>query len=1672
MPHSFNFLRNNLFTSYTLEVDFPQIYDFEGNKDQAKKALDSIKAIYNKEKFISQNEHQFEDDFISEVLEILGWSFIRQEEKIIQGKLEKPDFLLFTNQDSKNTYLQIPKEQRTANNEHFSVIAESKAYKVEIDNKKIKDNPHFQILRYLSNLKKDYGILTNGRIWRFYDNSKLSATKIFYEIDLEAILAMSNEKYSDTAYHLATQSSCHSRDSACHSGDSTCDSELRSSEESHPTRHSEGCKPEESHLLCHSEDCKPEESKNMESQNIESRCFANAQHDGIVSHSKAKAEESQDKESIITESKNTKSTIAIKNSSFATQIQNDGDISPMPQHDNTKSHTKQDNTIYDKQLQAFNYFYHIFHAKNFTQDSKDSKDTSTISHILEKNAQSKTNIEDDLQSLIYGINGRDSLFEKIGACIYAANAESSLEQVYENALYFIFRLLFIAYFEDKFDDVLEKHSCFKQRISLYALLNEIQNNEIKQAKGSPKPTSYTNQAPKHKSYIGIARLEEIFRIYNEGNPNYDMPLFNGGLFDSTKTPLLATPKIFSDTDLIEILETLFYYTDSLNTYKRDYRTLSVAHLGTIYEGLLSYFFDKADEDIFYLVYVPKIRGKAKGKAKSQDIIEGYFDSYDYEKIAKTHTIHRIQNYKKGQIYLKNTSNSRKSTASFYTPESITKFLCQEALQESIKTTLNDKNILRFKILDNACGSGHFLIESLNAITKIVLESFDAFPSFKTLYEREKDNITQNITEYIPDYQIDESDIIKRLLLKRVIFGVDVNPFSIELSKLSLWIDSFIFGTPLSFLEHHIKCGNALIGTSIADFKQNTLAKSKGLFLQDLDSKFNALQEVFYKLDSIKDSTEIDIKESKRLYQDEILPTLTKLNLYLNYQNAKHFIKDPQERQSLLALQQAGLESLEQDKKAKELIESYAKTYRFFNYEIEFPEIMQTSSPHCDIIRHSKLRSSEESHPACHSEALAEESKNAESIMKESQNIHTNSPLFIGFDIIIGNPPWDKTKFSDSDFFPQFISNYRTLSKSKKEEIKTNLLDKPYIKAQYEREKAFIQSVNDYYKESYPLNSGSGDGNLFRFFVEKNLHLLAKNATLNYVLPSALMLEEGSLSLRKEILEHKRLNFFYSFENRERIFDIDSRYKFALMQVQNTQADSTHKIKTMFYKTNIDSVYDTNNIIETSLEEIATLSPSQIALQEVRDKKDLEILAKCYARFKPLSLEWLDFRRELDMTNDKDLFIESFSDDLLPLYEGKMIHQFNAEFSEPTYFLDSTSFDERLRSKEIHRLKQDLGINTKEYKELLETMLETCHSESFPLRHSEGCKPEESKSIESTIALKDSSFATQIQNDGDISPNAQHDEIVSHSEPLGEKSKITKEQLEDSFIRYDREFFRLGFRAVASDTNERTLIFSLLPKNVGCGNSIWVSIPKRYIRDSQIFSTTLQHDKGECSQYDKMVSHSEALAEESHNKKCFGRCPQHDERKYAQHDAHSTRHSELRSSEESHSIHHSEDFPPVILRAVSPKNPAQCQINTQNISVKRLLFALGIFNSLVVDYIARGMIQINVNKTYLERIPLPQPSDEELESNQDYRYIYKNALILQLYHDKAGDFEDLQKEFGIDKGQIPSTQKAYDTLRAKLDIHIANLYGLSKEEFCAMLESFKVLNDKQPHYIALLKSLWE
>lgn len=460
-----------------------------------------------------------------------------------------------------------------------------------------------------------------------------------------------------------------------------------------------------------------------------------------------------------------------------------------------------------------------------------------------------------------------------------------------------------------------------------------------------------------------------------------------------------------------------------------------------------------------------------------------------------------------------------------------------------------------------------------------------------------------------------------------------------------------------------------------------------------------------------------------------------------------------------------------------------------------------------------------------------------------------------------------------------------------------MLAKDYIKQNYEKQKAHIDAINVYYKNTFMSNSLTKDINLFRLFVEKNLSLLKQDGNLAYVLPSALMFEDGSLTLRKEILENKTLEYFYSFENRQAIFtDVHKSYKFALMLIKNTQANHTHKIKMMFYKTDMNSLKNKDEILTLSLKDIKKLSPTHLALMELKDKQALEILRKCYNAFQNLSFDYIDFRQELNMTSDKDLFIEEFREGLLPLFEGKMIHQFDANFSQATYFLEKAKFDERLKSKELSRAK-----------------------------------------------------------------------------------KATQKELNPKLIKYDREFFRLGYRAVASDTNERTLIASLLPKNCGFGHSMFANAPKQYIvKDDEI---------------------------------CMDIVP-----------------------------------------------------------YERILFVLALFNSLVVDFIIRNMVQINVSKTYLERIPLPQPSDEEIQNNEIYKTLAKNALLLQLYNDKNHHFDELKQEFSIKNEEIPKTKKAYDILRAKNDLLVKELYGLSDDEFSYMISTFKVLNEKQSEYITLLKTI--
>ena len=288
---------------------------------------------------------------------------------------------------------------------------------------------------------------------------------------------------------------------------------------------------------------------------------------------------------------------------------------------------------------------------------------SPIEQTLAASADFTLAVEENLKAVIYGFAGEDSLFEIMGKAICQANPKAGLDQVYENSVVLLFRLLFVVYFEDKNSALLKKHP-FYQRHSLGAIYQALRGQA--EAQG--------------QLHDGVYALKRLFEILDEGAEDIDIPLFNGGLFDPARAPLLLEPKIFSNKLLRQILEKLLYKTHRGNTLfdtQRDFKNMSVTHLGRIYEGLLEFRFERALENAVYLEYQSS---STKGKS-----VEAYFDGYDSALLRKGKGFRSLRevSVKKGDVFLKSASNSRKTSASYYTEPMLSKPLIKASIDQAL-----------------------------------------------------------------------------------------------------------------------------------------------------------------------------------------------------------------------------------------------------------------------------------------------------------------------------------------------------------------------------------------------------------------------------------------------------------------------------------------------------------------------------------------------------------------------------------------------------------------------------------------------------------------------------------------------------------------------------------------------------------------------------------------------------------------------------------------------------------------------------------------------------------------------------------------------------------------------------------------------------------------------------
>lgn len=485
--------------------------------------------------------------------------------------------------------------------------------------------------------------------------------------------------------------------------------------------------------------------------------------------------------------------------------------------------------------------------------------------------------------------------------------EALRKKIYHGAMLYMFRLLFLFYADAR------------------GLLSDENHDLLAKVEGECR-TRHEDNASSDLNFPIWDSLEHIFVDIDQ--------TYNGGLFspqESEFTRFLSDTRI-GDTYLVNVIFNLSTYHEKDGQEKPiSYRDMSVRHLGTLYEGLLEHklFIAKEDTEVKVIKgiiqFIPASRG---GK-----LLVGHF-------------------IKAGEVYFAGDPSERKSTGSYYTPEYIVDYIVrntvgeelkgyknsflaeQKASQEALTRAVDEgervslaslleenaftfvsEKILQLATLDPAMGSGHFLVNATNLISNFITEVLNEFG--------------------VEGRQETSTSYWRRWVVENCIYGVDINPLAVELAKLSLWILSMAKDHPLSFLNHHLKCGNSLIGARLDEIGNYPFSTTKkeprqlNLFERDPDFKA-AVEEVISKSRLIagKASLRLEDVREKKAWLEEIDQILEGYKAICDVHTSLYFGNNVNEAQYIGMVKGKNFS----------LARSLNVNNRYFHWELEFTEI--------------------------------------------------------------------------------------------------------------------------------------------------------------------------------------------------------------------------------------------------------------------------------------------------------------------------------------------------------------------------------------------------------------------------------------------------------------------------------------------------------------------------------------------------------------------------------------------------------------------------------------------------------------------------------------------------------------------------------------------------------------
>ena len=594
-------------------------------------------------------------------------------------------------------------------------------------------------------------------------------------------------------------------------------------------------------------------------------------------------------------------------------------------------------------------------------------------------------------------------------------------------------------------------------------------------------------------------------------------------------------------------------------------------------------------------------------------------------------------------------------------------------------------LLAIRVIDPACGSGHFLLAAARRLAEKLAQ----------LRATDGEQTEQDFRHAL------------REVVSRCIFGVDRNPMAIELARTALWLEGFEEGRPLGFLDHHLQVGDALLGLS--DLKALELGIPKYAFkalsgddketckaLTADNTRFlkRSTSQTSHTLSGGLELNETDNTGLAYLKKLEAMPENTVQDIALKDQAFRTFLDQAKNG----ALAQAadclvGAFLLPKGAPAKNTI------------------------PMTDTL--IRLRASQTLDPTDQAKLAA-----AQTVCTQARVLHW--PLAFpqvfaggGFDCVLGNPPWEVMQMGEEEFFATRAPHIAELAGDKRKRAIAALpQNEPRLWAEYESESQRVAAANNFVRESgrYPLTA-VGKLNTYPLFAETIYQITHNTGRAGFIVPTGIATDDSTKAFFGEITQKGRLISLFDIENREAVFpSVHRSYKFCLLTLGAAQA-----AEFVYFATQVSQLAEPRRRFTLTPDEFHLINPNTLTCPVFRSERDAELTKKLYRAapvlireaiwqgegktaklIQPEENPWeISFSQGLfNMTSDSHLFLDKPATDHVPLYEAKMIHQFEHRWATytaegdsrdvtqaekadtayavtPRYWVDKTEVEERL-----------------------------------------------------------------------------------------------------------------------------------------------------------------------------------------------------------------------------------------------------------------------------------------------------------------------------------------------------------------------------------------------------------